>query len=67
MGLLVTSQIYFRISSVEVRQELVFIPIKNEGWRAVTSVCHVNFAWIALEKLVLLILCAMFVFPLGFC
>jgi hypothetical protein len=38
MGLLATSQFHLLVSRVEVSQVLVFIPIKNEGGRVVTSV-----------------------------
>jgi hypothetical protein len=40
MWLLVTSQFNFIFSRVEVSQDLVFIPIKNEEGRTVTSVIY---------------------------
>jgi hypothetical protein len=44
MGLLVTFQFYFCIPRVEVcyEQDLVFIPIKNEGERVVTFIIRLN-------------------------
>jgi hypothetical protein len=53
MGLLATSQFYFRIPSIDVIQEHIFSFQLNVGGRAVTSVVVCDSVLISMEKLFL--------------